>query len=317
MVVGEPPPQQVLIVVNRKAGDGRKAARVELLRQSLTAQGCATTVMENLREAIDRANAEHAAGRLHALVGAGGDGTLNALLNGTTPGVPLAVFPCGTENLLARHFRLPHAADEAAAIVAHGRRMPIDVGRIGERLFLLTLSVGFDAAVIQYLHDSRTGNIGHLAYLAPIARAWREYDFPELKVTVERNAERGTRSQELPGGDALRSEFRARWCFVQNLPAYAMRLNFTPEARGDDGQLDFCLFQQGGAWSMLRHLWNTVRGRHHEQVDTHVGRASRLRIEAVDAKRSPPVPVQVDGDPAGVLPITVETLPSHATLVVP
>lgn len=297
------PQRQVLIAVNRKAGDGRKAARVELLRRALTAQDCAVTVVENLHDAIERANAEHAAGRLHAVVGAGGDGTLNALLNGTTPGVPLAVFPCGTENLLARHYRLPHTADEAAEVVARGRRVAVDVGRVGDRLFLLTLSVGFDAAVIQHLHDSRTGNIGHRAYLAPIAKAWREYSFPELRVTVDENAGR--------------TEFRACWCFVQNLPAYAMRLNFTPDARADDGLLDYCLFQQGGAWSMVRHLWNTVLGRHRTQTDTHIGRALRLRIETADPKHAEAVHVQVDGDPAGTLPITIESLPNHATLIVP
>ena len=89
------------------------------------------------------------------------------------------------------------------------------------------------------------------------------------------------------------------------------------EARGDDGLLDYCLFEQGGRWSMVRHAWNTYRGRHQTKVDTRIGRAARLRIEAVDANGSPPVPVQVDGDPAGTLPALVDTLPNHATLIVP
>jgi diacylglycerol kinase (ATP) len=304
-------PRQVLVAVNLKAGDGRKAARVEALRHHLVSRDCPTTVIENLSEVIERANAEFAAGRLHALVGAGGDGTLNALLNGATPGLPLAMFPCGTENLLARYLQLPREVDEAAAFIARGRRQAFDVGRVGERLFLLTLSVGFDAAVIHHLHANRRGNIGHSSYLQHIARAWCEYEFPELRVTVS-NSDVG--SFEIPVSSA---EFFCRWCFVQNLPAYAMRLNFTPEARGDDGLLDFCLFEHGGAWSMVRHLWNTARGRHLDLADTRAGRAARLRIETIDANYSRPVPVQVDGDPAGVLPITVETLPNRAVLIVP
>ncbi len=302
-------PRHVLIAVNRKAGDGRKAARVEALRAALTTQGCTATVVEHLGEAMARATGEFREGGLHAVVCAGGDGTMNAMLNGTPSGTPLAVFPCGTENLLARHLRLPHDPAEAAAVVAMGRRQTFDVGRVGERLFLLTLSVGFDAAVVHRLHDVRAGNIKHLSYIGPIARVWREYAYPELRVTVEGIDESALRPPPSP--------FSCRWCFVQNLPAYAMRLNFTPQARGDDGLLDYCLFQQGGAWSGVRHLWNVARGAHHRLPDTHVGRTLQLRIDTVDPALAADVPVQVDGDPAGSLPITVETLPGYAALIVP
>lgn len=294
----------VVVAVNRKAGSGRGRESLACLCRALESRGYRTAAIGTLDEALTRIAREQAAQRLHAAIAAGGDGTLNALLNGTPPGTPLAVFALGTENLMARYLRMPRNPAEVADVVAARRTRRFDCGRVGERLFLLTLSVGFDAAVVRRLSEVRTGNIGRLSYLAPIGSMLFAYRFPTLRVTVV--PPNGTSE---PG----RTPTVCRWCFVQNLPAYAAGLNFTPDAAGDDGLLDYCLFEHGSRRHLLTYAWHVARGSHLRRDDCRVGRAVALRIESDAAD----VPVQIDGDPAGTLPVEVATSPGRATLLVP
>ena len=294
----------IVIAANRKAGSGTGRLRLARFIECLEERGFHVETRYALDDTFKLAEHERRAGRLHAVVAAGGDGTLNAALNGTSPDTPLAVFALGTENLMARYLQMPCDPHAAAEVVARRRLRRFDCGRAGERLFLLTLSVGFDADVVRRLSEVRTGNIGRLSYLAPIGRSLWNYRFPKLRVFAT----------SAPNGEPARDPPAVcHWCFVQNLPAYAMRLNFTPDAVGDDGQLDYCLFERGALRHLPAYACAVARGRHRGRTDCRIGRAAGLRIESDAAD----VPVQVDGDPAGTLPIEVSTCPGRALLIVP
>jgi diacylglycerol kinase family enzyme len=303
----------VVIALNRTAGSGRGRERVDGLHTALSAGGFEAIVEPQLAAALASANDAYAGGRLHALVAAGGDGTVNAAVGGTPAGLPLAVFPMGTENLLARFIRMPRDPEPAAQVIAAGRTLDLDCGRVTRpghddpaRLFLITLGVGFDAEVVRRLAAVRKGNIGHLSYLRPAWQAMRGYSFPELRVTT------------LPVGEAVMGpapevEYACRWCFLQNIPAYGGGLNFTPLAVGTDGLLDLCLFERAGVGRGLRYLWKVVRGKHRALPECTIGQAAAVRVESSAAD----VPVQIDGDAAGVLPIMVEVVRSRVKLIVP
>ncbi len=294
----------IVIAANRNAGSGTGRLRLARFIECLEERGFHTETRYALDDTFKLVEHERRAGRLHAVVAAGGDGTLNAVLNGTSPDTPLAVFALGTENLMARYLQMPRDPHAAAEIVACRRLQRFDSGLVDRRLFLLTLSVGFDADVVRRLNDARTGNIGRLSYLAPIGRSLWNYRFPKLRVFAT----------SAPNSDPARDPPAVcRWCFVQNVPAYAMRLNFTPDAVGDDGQLDYCLFERGALRHLPAYACAVARGRHRARTDCRIGRAAELRIES-DAED---VPVQVDGDPAGTLPIEVSTCSGRALLIVP
>jgi diacylglycerol kinase (ATP) len=304
----------VVIALNRTAGSGRRRRRVDGLQAALSAAGFEVLVEPQLAAALALAKAAHADGRLHALVAAGGDGTVNAVVGGTPPGLPLAVFPMGTENLLARFIRMPRDPLPAAAVIAAGRTLALDCGKVTRpgfddppRLFLITLGVGFDAEVVRRLAAVRRGNIGHLSYLRPAWQAMRRYAFPELRVTTLPAASNAAI------GPAPEVEYACRWCFLQNIPAYGGGLNFTPLAVGTDGLLDLCLFGQAGVLRGFRYLWKVLRGRHRALPECTIGQAAAVRVESPAAD----VPVQIDGDAAGVLPITVEVVQRRALLIIP
>lgn len=296
-----PEADAVLIAANPKAGPRSGEAKIAALANVLGQGGFRVEVITDLEVLTRRAEEERSAGKLRAVVAAGGDGTISELANRTSSGTPLTVLPLGTENLLAKYFGLIRTPDKAARTIAEGATVQLDAAKAGGRIFLLMAGVGFDADVVRRLHESRRGNIRHLSYFKPIVRSIRSYAYPELRLYCRTSC-----------ADGAEQLIRARWAFVTNLPRYAARLRIAPHALGTDGLLDVCSFRRGSLWHGLRYLLCVVAGRHACLADCATGRVTHVRIEADE-----PVPYQLDGDPGGVLPVEIEVLPRHLTFVVP
>ena len=127
-----------------------------------SSRGFEAEVETDLATIISKAKSAVADGSLRCVVGVGGDGTQTLMLNELPPEANLCVFPQGTENVLAKYFKLPQTPDEVAELVSNGRVAQIDAGRItdasgDEKLFCLMVGCGVDAAIVHHLAANRTG----------------------------------------------------------------------------------------------------------------------------------------------------------------
>lgn len=287
-------PDFVAIQRNPRSGRGRHRELLLELVRSLQSRGLTPRVFkdrERLRRWVgDPAHRE----RLRCIVGAGGDGTVSDVFN-RFPGIPIAILPLGTENLVARYLGIPRSGAGVARLIAEGSCRRFDLGLAGERRFALMVSAGFDADVIHRLHAVRTGPISHATYVQPILESLRKYEHPPLRVTVDDAPVRN-----------------ARLAIVVNIPAYAFRLPVARQARGDDGQLDLRLFERGSAFQMLRYSGNLAVGRHESLPDVVSLTGRRVRLES-----ERPVPVQADGDPVGMTPVEISLLPGALDVYAP
>ena len=232
---------------------------------------------------------------LHCIVAAGGDGTFRDLIN-RYPGVRLALFPLGTENLVARFLKIPKRGSQVAKLIAANRVMRFDLGLIGDHRFAVMASAGFDADVMHRAHARRTGHINRWSYLQPIADSLRKYTYPEIRVFAN-------------GTQVAAS---CRLAVLVNFPAYALGLNMAHGATGDDGLFDLRILQGGTAFQMWRYFFNLVCGRLERLPDVKSVTATRVRWES-----DVPVPVQVDGDPAGWTPAEFSILPGAVEIIIP
>ena len=96
--------------------------------------------------------AEKAGVRL--VIAAGGDGTINEVVNGLEKDATLGILPLGTVNVLARELGLPLKAETACERILTGKESRIDLGvatnREGvERRFTCMAGIGFDAHVVR------------------------------------------------------------------------------------------------------------------------------------------------------------------------
>lgn len=88
------------------------------------------------------------------VVAAGGDGTVNEVINGLSRDATLGILPLGTANVLARELGLPRNAGQACRRILHGERSRIDLGIAtdsegSERRFACMAGIGFDASVVR------------------------------------------------------------------------------------------------------------------------------------------------------------------------
>lgn len=228
--------------------------------------------------------------RCHCLAVVGGDGTVSALVN-ERPTVPITILPAGTENLVARHFGLGPDPKAVAYAIAAGTPVRVDLGQTASRRFVLMAGFGFDGDIVTRHHKARVSAAGRIrtthriAYLEPIVRSSLAYRFPIISVRV---CDPG--AEEVMAGTTV---------FIFNLPRYALGLPFAPEAQEDDGWLDLLVFRDAGALRALYYLWKVLRGSHLEEPGVFHRRVRKVVVTADE-----PVPVQLDGDPAGcVLPL--------------
>lgn len=289
-------PKEIVVFVNPRAGTGSGAALLDELRGTLRQSGFEVETIDSI-EALAPHVADHRES-IHAVVSAGGDGTVETVINATDADVPIAVFPLGTENLLAKHLGIKANPRRLTEVIAAGRTTKLDAGRANGKLFLLMLSCGFDADVVRRLHEARRGNISHLAYAMPILDSIRNYDYPNLRVSWET-------------ADGCQ-DHDCHWAFVFNTPSYAVGLQIVRNADPSDGELDLATFGGGSFWHGLWQFSAVVLGQHYQMPDFRQCRSRRIRITSDEEH----VPYQVDGDPGGFLPVEIEVLPRHLTVMV-
>lgn len=307
---------KVVVAVNPRAGSGPAGRAVDRLIQLIAARGGQPQRTGDIDEATDWAYQAAAARSLRALVAVGGDGTLNRLVNQVPRGTPLAVLPVGTENLLARQLGYRFDPEQLVATLEQRQLRFLDAGQINGRVFLLMASCGFDAEVVRRFHAARQGHIRRWHYAGHICRAMASYEFPQVQVYCDTSAEDGPQAR---GGAAgafraapNRAEFAGAWSFVSNLPCYGGGFRVSPGAVADDGLLDLAVFRRGGVLAGLAYVAATRLG-----WQNHLAGVQLRPVRRVTWTSEHPVPYQVDGDPGGWLPATIEVLPGHLAYLVP
>ena len=229
----------------------------------------------------------------------GGDGTTAACagaLAGT--GVPMAVVPDGTGNLLARNLGIPRELTASLDVAFGAHQRQIDVLDTGELRYLVMAGLGFDASLIRDTDEELKGRIGWPAYLGGLVRAIRGRRRTRYRITLD---------------DRPAIQRRAIGVLVANVGQLQGGITLLPDARPDDGQLDVIALAPRTAvdWPVLIARILGKRPDSGKQAD--VWRARRVRVSA-----DRPVPAEFDGDFIGErTELTVEVLAGALSLRCP
>jgi diacylglycerol kinase (ATP) len=298
-----PPPAQARIVANPVSGSMHGSIGVRELRGTahwLTEHGlptelCLTDGPGSARQLADEA----VRAGMRMVVAAGGDGTINevvqALAGHTTA---LGVLPVGTVNVWAREMHIPLHLAEARAVLLQGVRRRIDLGRADSRYFLLMAGIGIDAEAARRVEHQFLKRIG-LKLLDYMATGG------VLGVT-----QRPTRVW-------IRHEGRHRarhviQVVIGNTRLWGGAFTFTQRAVADDGWLDVVMV--GGLHLRQRAL---VFARALLRRPSLGPGARYDRVRSIRLESEAPLPVQVDGEVIGFLPMTFAVCPRALTVIVP
>lgn len=285
------------LVINPVAGACKHAGHLARLARRLSAQGATVESLTTRGPGDARSMAAEAVGRADAVLAVGGDGTVCEVVNGLAGSeLPLMIWPTGTENLVARSLGFRADVDSVLSCLQAGQTRPMDLGIAGGRSFLVVAGMGFDAEVVQRVVRSRRGHITHLSYADPLWRTFWEHRFPAFRVFTE---------------GRLYWEGRGM-VFIGNMSRYAMGLPVVRDARPDDGLLDLCIYSCHSRRQLVAHSIRTVFRRHVEHPDVRYARVKQVRVESPVA-----VPLELDGEAAGFVPLEATVRPGAVRVRVP
>ena len=219
------------VVVNPTKLDDYEAFRKSVVR-AMDDRGWGEPLWRDYAEDPGRGQAKTAvSAAVDLLIACGGDGTDTACAEGVAgTGVPLAVIPLGTGNLLARNVGVPMGLDEALEVALDGVRQPVDAGRVNGKLFVVMAGLGLDARMLDGTTEPLKKRLGWLAYALTAVR--RLGDRP-MKVTVRADSGRPRK-------------LRAGAVIIGNVGCLQGGVPLLPDARPDDGVLDAVVLIAGG-----------------------------------------------------------------------
>lgn len=234
--------------------------------------------------------ARQAADRGHKrIVIAGGDGTINEVVNGIAGrDIELAIIPVGTVNVLAKALSIPLNVGDACRLAAHGESISIDLGRAGTRYFTLMAGVGFDALTIKNLDPV-------------LKRALKGAAFPISGIKTLITEELPLINVKWDGG-----ETEGYFVVAANSRYYGGRFGPTPLAHMQDGLLDFCVLKEKSFTEMLRFWISTIRK---EQLEEPLAEYFRAAAAEITCPSGSPVLIQTDGEIVGELPVDISLIP--------
>jgi diacylglycerol kinase (ATP) len=285
------------VIYNPIAGQ-RHGARLRKTFRALAGAGASLSVIETKGPGdAERAAASACRADTDILIVAGGDGTINEVVNGlmatSGPIPPMAVIPLGTANVLAQEIGLKLSSGKIASAILGGRRISVFPGLANGRYFLMMGGVGFDAEVVANIDQALKRRTGRFAYLVEVLhQSWRH-------------------RFETCGGEIDGIPFEARWVVVCNGRHYGGPFIAAPLARLTEPGFSVCLLN-GGGFDIARYGAALALGRLSHQHDVRILPALRVRIDSPIGHK-----IQGDGDIIGRLPVEIVAADRPIELVVP
>jgi YegS/Rv2252/BmrU family lipid kinase len=291
-------PAETAIILNPAA---RKLPKREALGEAdrwLRSQGWHTRWLETTepREATALA-AQEAARGLPLIFACGGDGTVSEVANGLAGSeTALATIRGGTSNIWAREAGIPRRPVEAVRACVQGERRQVDLGRAGDRYFLLMAGFGLDALMTRNVSQSLKRRLGTAAYaLTALKEAWRYRGAP-VSLRLDGEAHKANVLMLVAG----------------NTRNYAGVTEVTPQARIDDGLLDVCVYEGQGRADIVLHTLRTLLRRHPRSSQVRYARVRRLELACEG-----PLLLQLDGEAIEDSPTEVTVAPAALWVTVP
>src|SRR5918998_829995 len=144
------------------------------------------------------------------LIVAGGDGTINDVINGLgqagfPESVTIGLLPSGTGNDLAATLAVPEDPDEAKEVIRQNRVRTLDVARVrssgvGERFFINVATGGLGAQISDANDEETKGKWGKLSYLRTSLKVASNFDVRETTLHLD-DEERKVRAVNIAVGN--------------------------------------------------------------------------------------------------------------------
>ena len=237
-------------------------------------------------DAAGAAEAAARSGLYDRLFVAGGDGTLNEVINGAARvagalgRITFGLVPLGTGNDFANALGLPEEIEAAIDILRAGRTVAADVGDLNGRRFVNVSAGGFIAEVSDAVNPQLKTVAGKLAYLVGGAQVLLDYEPVGARLSLVRE-----------DGRVLERALDVQMFAVCNSRMVGGGRLIAPHALIDDGLLDVCLVEAMPTLEFIGLLTSVSAGEHLADPRVAYFRARSLELHFARA-----IKVNTDGE---------------------
>lgn len=234
-----------------------------------------------------------------AVVAAGGDGTINEVMNGLAalPGAPpMGIIPLGTANVLALELSLTGKPAAIARMLFDGPTRNIYPGIIKrqgqpDRLFAMMAGIGLDARIVAGVSSSLKRFMGKGAYAIETARQWLKGGLPEYDMEIDG------------------APYKAGSAIITNSRLYAGHFEIAPDAHM--GTCGFkVLLLQGNRRQLLGNALAMASNCLARKKGVRTVDATKIVLAGPSGE-----PLQADGDLIAPLPVTIKASPKPVKVI--
>jgi diacylglycerol kinase (ATP) len=282
------------LVILNPAAHGERARRRRARVEEL-AGGCLVHATSRRGDAEKLARRAATDG-YETIVAAGGDGTVNEVVNGIAESkAVLGLLPIGTMNVFATELGLPtNDLDRCWNIVQGENTRLVDLPIANGNFFVQLAGVGLDAQVVKETSTKLRRNVGPVSYVVAAAQIAARRP-PRLSIESE-NASINEGSFVLIGNGRL----------------YGGPFPFFKHAVIDDGLFDVVVFKRLGYLEIIKYLQDVIFSSEIRTPEVEYFQTRRLRVESDE-----PVPVEVDGELVGNCPVEFTVRERSLSVLVP
>ncbi len=310
-------PEACVVIVNPAAGNGRAGRDWPEVSRLLSAAGCAHTAIFTTRpgEATGLCRALLLGGQRY-IVAAGGDGTLNEVVNGffdpsgndqlIAPTARLGVLPLGTGSDFCRAIGV-HRREQALRALSIGTSRSLDIGRVDlgppqspgtSRYFINVADLGLAAEAGDLVNRASKRLGAFSSYLSGAVRAIIAHRPQVVSIQID---------------DGAPIEEPMSLVVVANSRFFGGGMPVIPHAEPDDSHLDVLWLASTSRGRLLADLLPKLyRGAHLSHPAVRVRRATSVRIACTGQLR-----IELDGEQTGSAPVSFRVLPRVLRVVAP
>jgi YegS/Rv2252/BmrU family lipid kinase len=292
--------RNVRVIINPAAGRGESV--LPILNLSMKEAGIKwhVSVTHEAGEATKFAKAAIKE-RVDALAVYGGDGTLMEAISGLIGSkIPLAILPGGSANIMAKELGIPQDLKEACALMSQApfTTKTIDIGQFSEHYFILGVSLGFGADLIEGTNRETKNRIGFFAYFLSAAAALRKTRKAVYHLEI----------------DGQKHEIQGLTCIVTNTGNLGFSdISYDKHIDVSDGLLDVIVVREANL-SLLKLMAVTLLRR--ERPD-NLELVEHWQGKDVSVSSSPRQTIQYDGEVLEDMPLHIKIIPQAIRVLVP
>jgi len=230
------------------------------------------------------------------IIAAGGDGTINEVINGMANSkATLVIIPFGTTNVLACELGIPDNPEEAAELITKGKKIKMDLGyaktKSESRYFSMMLDVGPFAKVIKDMTPEFKKRWRSFAYPFGIVKLLFSYKWKKIYVRHQ-------------------TDSQGYFVIMANIKYYAGEYEIADKANSRDGLLDLVVINRKNPWDIIVLIFSFTIGKLNKYL-----RKESFQIKEAEIYSDHIMQIQVDGEILGITPVSVKIVPKALNVI--